>query len=157
MILYALQIVLLVLIVLSIVGTVLAHVLTWYYFATYDRAYPSKGYEPPVSVIKPVKGVDQSALDNFRSFCEQDYSGDYELIFCVEGRSDPIVPAIRRIIEEYPDKDVRLVFTDPEDMRSDGKWKNMIGGFAASAYNVIVFSDSDVRASPSFLKETVAY
>lgn len=156
MILSALQIILLVLIGLSIVSTVLAHVLTWYYFASYDRSYPLKGYEPPVSIIKPTKGVDQSALDNFRSFCEQGYSSPYEIIFCVEERSDPAVPVIRRIIEEYPDRDVRLVFSDPEDTRSVGKLKNMIAGFAASSYDVIIFSDSDARVSPSFLGETVA-
>src|SRR3712207_7069257 len=44
---------------------------------------------PPVSVIKPVKGVDQSASGNFRGFCEQDYPSDYEIVFCVEGRDDP--------------------------------------------------------------------
>jgi ceramide glucosyltransferase len=156
MLVSALQIILLVLVGLSIVSTVLAHVFTWHYFASYDRSYPSKGYEPTVSVIKPVKGVDESALDNFRSFCEQDYSSAYEIIFCVEGRSDPAVPVIRRIIEEYPDKNVRLVFSDPEDTRSFGKLKNIIAGFAASSYDVIIFSDSDVRVSPSFLGETVA-
>lgn len=150
------QTILLVLVGVSIVSTIFAHVFTWYYFASYDRFYPLKGYEPTVSIIKPVKGVDQSALDNFRSFCEQDYSSAYEIIFCVEGRSDPSVPIIRSIIEEYPDKNVRLVFSDPEDTRSIGKLKNMIRGFAESSYEVVIFSDSDAYVPSTFLRETVA-
>ena len=147
---------LLALVALSLLSTVLSHVFTWYYFASYDRRFPTKGNAPPVSIIKPTKGVDQSALDNFRSFCEQDYPNDYEILFCVEGSSDPSVPVIRRIMQEYPDIDVRLLFSDPEDTRSVGKLKNMIAGYAASSYDVIVFSDSDAYVPPDFLRETVA-
>lgn len=155
-ILAAVQVVLLSLIAFSVLTTILSHVFTWYYFASYDRAHPFGDYAPTVSVIKPTRGVDQSALENFRSFCEQDYPNDYEILFCVEGGSDSSVPVIEGVIEEYPDRDVRLVFSDPEDARSLGKLKNMISGFAASSYDVIVFSDSDARVGPDFLRETVA-
>jgi ceramide glucosyltransferase len=141
---------------LSLLSTLLSHLFTWHYFSSYERRFPTKGHAPPVSIIKPTKGVDQAALDNFRSFCEQDYPNDYEILFCVEGNSDPSVPVIWRIMQEYPDVDVQLIFSDPEDTRSVGKLKNMIAGYAASSYDVIVFSDSDARATPTFLKETVA-
>jgi len=147
---------LLALVALSLLSTLLSHVFTWYYFASYDRRFPTKGHAPPVSIIKPTKGVDQSALDNFRSFCEQDYPNDYEILFCVEGSLDPSVPVIRRVMQEYPDVDVRVVFSDLEDTRSVGKLKNMIAGYAASSYDVIVFSDSDAYVPPNFLRETVA-
>ena len=151
-----LQFMLLALVALSLLGTLFSHAFAWYYFASYDRRFPRREYAPPVSVIKPVKGVDQSALANFRGFCEQDYPSDYEVVFCVEGRDDPSVLVIERIIEEYPDRDVRLIFSDPEDARSVGKLKNMIAGYAHSSYDVIVFSDSDAQVPPNFLKETVA-
>ena len=151
-----LKAVLLVLVALSLLSTLLSHLFTWYYFASYDRRFPIKGYAPAVSIIKPTKGVDQAALENFRSFCEQDYPNDYEILFCVEGRTDPSIPVIERTIEEYPDTVIRLVFSDPEDVRSVGKWKNMIAGYTESSFDVIIFSDSDARATPTFLKETVA-
>jgi ceramide glucosyltransferase len=151
-----LQVVLLGLVALSLLGTLVSHAFAWYYFASYDRRFPRREYAPPVSVVKPVKGVDQSASGNFRGFCEQDYPSDYEVVFCVEGRDDPSVPVIERIIEEYADRDVRLIFSDPEDARSVGKLKNMIAGYAHSSYDVIVFSDSDAQVPPSFLRETVA-
>ncbi len=150
-----LKAILLALVTLSLLSTLLSHVFTWYYFASYDRRFPAKGHTPPVSIIKPTKGVDQSALDNFRSFCVQDYPNDYEILFCVEGSSDPSIPVIRRVMQEYPDLDVRVVFSDPDDTRSVGKLKNMIAGYEASSYDVIVFSDSDAYVPPNFLKETV--
>jgi ceramide glucosyltransferase len=151
-----LKAILLALVAFSLLSTLLSHIFTWYYFASYDRRFPAKGHAPPVSIIKPTKGVDQSALDNFRSFCQQDYPNDYEILFCVEGSLDPSVPVIRRVMQEYPHVDVRFVFSDPEDTRSVGKLKNMIAGYGASSYDVIVFSDSDAHVPPDFLRETVA-
>ena len=150
------QRILLILILLSETRIVLFQVLTWYYFSRYDRRYPSRRYTPRVSIIKPVRGIDQVAWDNFRSFCEQHYPNTYEIIFCVEERTDPCVPLIQRLIAAYPDRHVQLVFSDPHDTRSFGKVKNMIAGFAASRYEVVVFSDSDAHAAPTFLQDTVA-
>lgn len=134
----------------------MSHILTWFYFARYDRLYPSAGYAPPVSIIKPIWGLDELALTNFRSFCEQDYANDYELLFCVENQGDATIPLIKKLIEEYPGRNIRLVFSDPQDTRSAGKIKNMIVGFSESQYDVIIFSDSDVHVPPTFLKDTVA-
>lgn len=156
MILEVTQAVLLVLVTFSLLSTVLTHVFTWRYFAVYARRFPSKGTEPPVSIIKPVKGIDQSAADNFRSFCEQDYPNGYEILFCVEEKTDPAVHVIEEIIAEYPGMNIRLIFGDPEDTASLGKMKNMISGFSHSFHDTIVFSDSDARVPPDFLRRTVA-
>jgi ceramide glucosyltransferase len=140
----------------NVLWTAFMHLCTWTYFAGHRHIGPTGGYAPPVSVIKPVKGVDQSALANFRSFCHQEYGAEYELLFCVEEPSDQAVPIIRRIIAEYPHKQIRLVFSDPADPRSFGKLKNMIAGVAASSYDIVIFSDSDVQVPPTFLRDTVA-
>jgi ceramide glucosyltransferase len=151
-----LQATLLVLIVCDVLWTVLMHLCTWTYFTGRRSPDPGTAYEPSVSIIKPTKGVDQSALENFRSFCLQEYGGEQELIFCVEEPSDPAVPVIRRVMAENPDKTIRLIFSDPTDERSFGKLKNMIAGVEASSYEILVFSDSDARVPPTFLRDTVA-
>jgi len=97
------QDILLVLVGVHLFCLIIAHICTWYYFARYNRLYPLNGFEPPISVIKPTKGVDYLAYDVFRGFCEQNYSGRYEVLFCVEDQTDPCVPVIQQIVREYPD------------------------------------------------------
>jgi ceramide glucosyltransferase len=156
MVLDGIQAILLALVGGHILWTGFMHLCTWTYFA--GRAHPGRltTPEPTVSIIKPVKGVDQSAITNFRSFCQQEYDADYELLFCLEETSDAAVPVIRRIMAEYPSNKIRLIFSDPTDSRSFGKTKNMIAGVAASSNEIIVFSDSDAYVPPTFLRETVA-
>lgn len=139
-----------------LVWLVFIHGCTWWHFRRRNPYPPSAAYTPAVSIIKPTKGVDQSAFENFCSFCDQAYGGDYEIVFCVEDRHDPAVPVIRRVIDAYPERTVRLIFSDPHDTRSFGKLKNMIVGVQASAYDVLIFSDSDARVGPTFVSETVA-
>jgi ceramide glucosyltransferase len=152
----AVQVTLLVLIGSDVLWTSLMLLCTWTYFSSRADGDRWTAHEPAVSIIKPTKGVDQSAFDNFRSFCEQVYGGDHELLFCVEEPSDPAVPVIRRLMAAYPDEQIRLVFSDSADAPSFGKLKNMIVGFAASSYDVVIFSDSDARVPPTFLRDTVA-
>ena len=155
-----LQTILLVLIGLHFVWKVLTHLCTWYYFGCTNRHHPLTAWAtqslPPVSIIKPVKGVDQSALANFASFCRQEYSNDYEILFCLDDPTDSSLPIIRQTMAAYPDINIRLVYSDPCNTRAVGKLKKTIAGLAESSYDVIIFSDSDAYAPPTFLKETVA-
>lgn len=141
---------------LFFVWKVVTHLCTWYYFAHNDCDQRAAGYEPPVSIIKPVKGVDQSAFDNFASFCRQDYAGEYEILFCLDDPGDAGIPIIRQTMAAYPDRNIRIIYSDLDDTRAVGKLKKTIAGLAAASYNVIIFSDSDAYAPPTFLKQAVA-
>jgi ceramide glucosyltransferase len=151
-----LQVTLLVVIASDVLWTAFMHLCTWTYFAGRRETDARAGPQPNVSIIKPTKGVDQSAFENFGSFCRQEYGGDYELLFCVEELSDPAVPVIRRVMERYPDVRIRVISSELAGAGSFGKLKNMIAGVAASSYDVLIFSDSDARVPPTFLRDTVA-
>lgn len=133
-----------------------AHLLTWFYFARYDRSYFSTSWHPCVSIIIPVRGLDECALENFRSFCKQNYANSYEIIFCVDDQADPVVPVIQQIITENPDEKVRLVVSSLNDIQAAAKTKNIIAGVAASHYEVIIFCDSDVHVPSTFVQDTIA-
>src|SRR5258708_35988741 len=73
-----------------------------------ERARVLPNYTPSVSVLKPVRGADFGAYENFASFCRQEYR-DYEILFAVNGDEDPTVPVIRRVIADFPERKIRML------------------------------------------------
>lgn len=131
----------------------------WLYVAqatyTFFRRRPKlpQGFSPPASILKPVKGVDASALENFASFCRQDYP-DYELVFGVSDSQDPVVPVIERLQHEFPERSIRLIIARPEGTNPKS---GMLEHLAREArHELLVISDSDVRVEPDYLRRVVA-
>ncbi len=108
---------------------------------------------PPVTILKPVKGVDQGAEKNFESYCVLDYPS-YQLIFCVREKSDPVIRIIQKLIQKFPHKDIELVISEHETGLNP-KVNNLSNGYKKAKYDFIVYNDSDTRAAPSYLKEIV--
>src|ERR1700759_204 len=71
-------------------------------------AAAAKKLTPPVSLLKPVHGIDFGSTENFESFCRQDYP-DYEILFAVNDDSDPAVPLIRDVAARFPERNIRLI------------------------------------------------
>src|SRR5882762_2022154 len=119
-----------------------------------ERARKFPNYTPPVSVLKPVLGVDFGSYENFASFCRQEYP-DYEILFAVNDDGDPAVPMIRRIIAEFPERKIRLLL-GAERFGANRK-VNKLARLAREAQNeVLALTDGDVRVGPHYLCEVVA-
>lgn len=116
-----------------------------------ERSKPLGTFAPPISVLKPVCGIDFACYENFKSFCLQDYS-EYEILFCVNDLNDEAVPLIRRLIEEFPAQNIRLLFGAPQ-LGSNRKVNNLALLVLEARYDLLVQSDGDVRVGPSYLRE----
>src|SRR5512145_123837 len=59
----------------------------------------------PVSIIKPIKGLDANCRQNLESFCTQNYPG-YQIVFALQSQEDPCLPVIRKLVADYSGLDI---------------------------------------------------
>ena len=62
-------------------------------FHSRGRRNLRRDFTPPVSILKPLCGLDPHGYESLRSHCTQDYP-EYEIIFGVAALDDPAVPAV---------------------------------------------------------------
>lgn len=118
------------------------------------EAEKSSEFRPPVSLLKPVHGLDFGSRENFASFCKQDYP-DYEILFAVNDEADPAAPLIREIMAQFPRRQIRL-FTSCEELGANRKVNKLAMLAREARHDVLVLTDGDVRVEPDFLREVVA-
>jgi len=109
----------------------------------------------PISILKPLAGLDDGLEKNLRGFFEQDYEGPFELIFAVRHQSDPCVPLVTRLCAEYANIPSRFILTG-EPPYPHAKVYSLARMMALAKYEVVVMSDSDIRVTRDFLRRIAA-
>ena len=112
-------------------------------------------YTPPVTIFKPLKGVDEDLVDNLRSFFLLDYP-TYQLLFCVADPADPAIDVVNRLLREFPEQDAQLIVGCPA-FGLNPKVESLAAMDRHRKHDTILISDSNVRARPSYLRETTCY
>ena len=115
---------------------------------------PQPAIAPPVSILKPLRGVDPQMYESFRSHCVQDYP-EYEIIFGVSEPDDPAVEGVHQLIREFPDCKIRLLVC-PEVLGNNRKTSNLVQMLAFARYDHIIINDSDIHVTSDYLRRVMA-
>ena len=118
------------------------------------RREPSADFAPPVSILKPLKGLEREAYENLASFCRQDYP-EYEILFAVDDDRDPAIPIIERLTHDFPRVPIRLLVgtTIPG---SNNKVAKLCRLQPVARHETLVMSDGDIRVKPDYLRRVVS-
>src|SRR5579862_4327175 len=126
---------------------------SWAFFrrTTADPGVPK--FTPPVSNLKPIRGIDPDAYENFASFCRQDYP-EYELLFCVSDVEDPVMPILEKLVRDFPERSIRTLIDSGQGAANDKVAK--LSRLVREAQNeFVVMGDSDVRVRPDYLRNVL--
>ncbi len=114
-----------------------------------DRGAPCDKL-PPVTLVRPLCGLDNYAADTLSSTFALDYP-HYEILFCVASAKDPVVPLVRTLTERHPGTKARLLIGD-ERVSNNPKLNNVLKGWRAATHDWIVIADSNVLMPPDYLQ-----
>ena len=131
----------------------------WRFFRTAHRAASPEQLSPgekalPISILKPLRGLDPDAYENFASFCVQEYP-EYEILFAVSDASDPAVPVVQKLIVDFPGRAIRLTVVE-DRLGPNSKVSNLCRLVREARHDLLVITDSDVRVGPGYLQSVAA-
>jgi ceramide glucosyltransferase len=109
---------------------------------------------PPVSVLRPICGIDNYAEETLRSAFALDYPC-YEIVLCVAHAGDPVVPLVRRLMAEHPRVPARLLIGD-QRICDNPKLNNLVKGWPAVAHDWVVIADSNVLMPADYIQRLIA-
>jgi len=115
---------------------------------------PSARKFPPISLVRPLCGIDNFAADTLRSTFDLDYPR-CEILFCVASAKDPVVPLVEALMAERPEAGAKLLVGD-EKVSSNPKLNNVLKGWRAARHDWIVIADSNVLMPRDYIDRLFA-
>jgi ceramide glucosyltransferase len=116
--------------------------------SSFDRSFA-----PPLSILKPVRGMDPEAYENFASMCELDYP-EYEIVFAVADSDDPVIGLIERLRGTFPQRPIRLI-VGIQQVGKSRKTNSLCRLVREAEHELLVMNDSDVRVERDYLWDVV--
>lgn len=121
----------------------------------YRSVRPVRASQPePISILKPLDGMDEGLEQNLQTFFEQDYDC-FEILFAAREQDDPGLELARRLALEYPRTPARFFVTGDPPWPNAKAWSLELMMREAS-HSLLVMSDSDIRVTPDMLKTIAA-
>ena len=119
-----------------------------------ERNVPPPVCAPPVSLVRPLRGIEAFSEETLRASFELDYP-DYEVIFCVQAPHDPIIPLVQEMIAEYPHVSARLLIGD-DYVSANPKLNNCVKGWDAASHRHVILADSNALPPPDYIQSMLA-
>src|SRR5438876_7999370 len=111
---------------------------------------PAPRSDEPISILKPLAGLDLNLESNLRTFFEQDYPA-FEILFALRDATDPAAEVVARLQKQYSRVSSRLLITG-EPPYPNAKVYSLTHMLAAVSNDLVVMSDSDIRVAPDLLR-----
>lgn len=124
------------------------------FFHRRDAAAVPADFMPPISILKPIYGLDRDTYQNYASLCAQDYP-DYEILFCVSDELDPAIPVIAKLASDFPQRRINLLIGS-EPLGVSDKVNKLCRMVHEARHEILAVSDSDVRVEPEYLRAIAA-
>ncbi|MBW4518281.1 MAG: bacteriohopanetetrol glucosamine biosynthesis glycosyltransferase HpnI [Scytolyngbya sp. HA4215-MV1] len=110
-------------------------------------------FYPPISILKPVCGLDWHAYTNLASFCQQDYP-TYQIIFGIQAINDPSIEIVKQLMRDFPNVDIHLVVSD-RTIGINRKVCNLANAINEAKHEIVLLADSDIRVKTNYLNQVV--
>ena len=116
-------------------------------------APPRPRRAPGMSVLKPLRGVDDDLEANLASFASLDWP-DYEVLLGLHDAEDPAAGPARAAAARWPA--IFRVVLQRRELGLNPKVNQLDTLVAEARHDLLVVSDSNVRVSPGYLAEIAA-
>jgi ceramide glucosyltransferase len=118
------------------------------------RNLPAPPDAPPVSIVRPLRGVEPFSLETLGATFTLDYP-DYEIIFCIQSPGDPIIPLVEKLIADHPTRAARLLVGD-DYVSVNPKLNNCVKGWEAARHDYIILADSNALPPRDYIQTLLA-
>jgi ceramide glucosyltransferase len=135
------------------VGTVLAAIQVLVLRRHLGRAVPVAQARPPISILKPLCGLDDELAENLATFAALPY-GAYEVVLGVASDTDPAYAVAVSAVQRWPER-FRLVIQRGAPGLNP-KVNQLMGLAATARFGILVISDSNTRVPSGYLDEIAA-
>tara|TARA_B100001778_G_scaffold180655_1_gene148620 strand:- start:1111 stop:2340 length:1230 start_codon:yes stop_codon:yes gene_type:complete len=112
-----------------------------------------KKFQPPISILKPIYGLDPEMYINLKSFCLQNYP-KYQIIFGLQDVNDEALPIVKKIIKELNDVDISFII-NTERHGTNHKVSNLINMCPSIKYEFMLIADSDMQVNENYLSQVI--
>lgn len=119
------------------------------------RQKPRSG-SMPVTVLKPLKGIDPDLESNLRSIFEQDYPDNIEVILGTEDPDDPALEVARRVVADYPSLNHHIT-SSAAAIGYNPKINNLANLYSKGCNRIVVISDSNTKVPKNYMADLAGH